>query len=78
MASYKKNTRMCYACRQHADKSELVRFVRTDGGEYVPDGTGKAQGRGMWAHNSAECIAKLKKRKLIPASYEIQGDTEAE
>ncbi len=69
MASYKKNTRMCIACRQHADKSELARFVRTPVGEIVFDKSQKLEGRGVWVHNNAECIQKLKKKRLLAAHF---------
>lgn len=71
MASYKKNTRMCVACRQHADKSELVRFVKTDGDNVVLDASGKLPGRGVWLHPTAECVAKTKKKRLLSAHFHM-------
>lgn len=68
MASFKKNTRMCIACRQHADKSELARFVLTADG-VVSDESGKMDGRGVWLHKNAECIAKTKKKRLLSAYF---------
>ncbi len=69
MASYKKNTRMCLACREHCDKSELIRFVLNEDGNVVVDRSGKAQGRGAYAHAKAECISKLKKKRLLSAQF---------
>ncbi len=69
MASNKKNTRMCVACRQHADKSELARFVRTPDGRIVFDASGKLAGRGVWVHKKAECVEKLKKKRLLSAHF---------
>lgn len=69
MASYKKNTRMCVACRGHADKSELVRFVKTDGDRVVRDASGNMPGRGVWLHPTAECIERAKKKRLLLAHF---------
>lgn len=59
-----KNTRKCIVCKQHADKSELIRFVKNAEGKVVLDRSQKADGRGVWVHNCEDCIQKLIKRKL--------------
>ncbi len=56
--------RMCIACRQMKPKKELIRVVK-NGDEIKLDKTGKANGRGAYICNDKECIAKLKKQKLL-------------
>lgn len=69
MPSNPKNTRMCCACRERSDKSEMLRIVRTPSGQIMLDDTKCADGRGVWVHDSAECKAKLKKRKLLNGAF---------
>lgn len=60
-----KNVRRCCACYEHAPKDELIRIVRTPEGVVKVDPTKRAGGRGVWVHAKSECIAKLKKKKLL-------------
>ena len=51
-------------CRQHADKSDLVRIVKTNQGIIV-DVSGKTEGRGAYVHRNHACIdACIKKQSL--------------
>lgn len=68
MPSNPKNTRKCAVCRGHADKSELIRFVKCDG-EIIVDKDKNLGGRGVWVHNNADCLNKLKKKKLLNAAF---------
>lgn len=56
--------RMCVSCREMKPKKELIRIVK-NGEEIKLDKTGKANGRGAYICNDKECIAKLKKQKLL-------------
>ena len=56
--------RTCIACRTVKPKQELIRVVKL-GEEISLDKTGKKNGRGAYVCDSAECIAKLKKQKLL-------------
>lgn len=58
-----KNTRKCIVCREHADKSELMRFVKTRDGKVILDFSQKADGRGVWVHKGEDCVQKLIKKK---------------
>ncbi len=74
MPTNKKNTRKCIVCRQHADKSELVRFVKIDG-KVVLDTTQKLGGRGVWVHNDEQCIKKFKTKRMLSSAFKMQvGD----
>lgn len=48
--------RMCVACRQMRPKREMVRIVRTPGGEVRLDPTGKAAGRGAYVDLVEACV----------------------
>lgn len=74
MPNNAKNLRMCAACRRHADKSELIRFVKTKDGKIRIDETKCADGRGVWVHGSAECIQKLAKKKLLNSAFRCAVD----
>ena len=64
MPNNPKNTRRCCVCREHADKKDLLRFVKTPNG-IVLDQTSKIQGRGAYVHNNEKCInACIKKQSL--------------
>lgn len=69
MASNPKNTRKCIVCREHADKSELVRVVKSKDGTVFIDKSGKAEGRGAWFHNNPDCIEKLIKRRGLNQAF---------
>ena len=74
MPNNAKNLRMCIACREHADKQELIRFVKTKDGKIQIDETKSADGRGVWVHNSVECKQKLAKKKLLNAAFKCAVD----
>jgi len=69
MSSNAKDVRRCCACHEHAPKTELLRFVRTPDGDITLDLSKKADGRGVWVHDSEACIGKLVKRKLLNAAF---------
>ena len=71
-----KNTRKCIVCKQHADKSELIRFVKNAEGKVVLDRSQKADGRGVWVHNCEDCIQKLIKKKTLNAATSATRSTE--
>ena len=64
MSNNPKNTRRCCVCREHADKSDLLRLVKTQQG-VILDESGKMQGRGVYIHRKSDCInACIKKQSL--------------
>lgn len=64
-----KNTRRCIVCHEHADKSEMIRFVRDKDGKVCVDRSKKADGRGVWVHANGECKAKLIKKKMLNSAF---------
>lgn len=69
MSSNPKNTRMCIACRERSDKSEMLRVVRNPQGEVAVDESGCADGRGVWIHDCDECKSKVIRRKMLNAAF---------
>lgn len=63
--------RTCIACRSEKPKKELIRVVKF-GDDISLDFTGKANGRGAYICNDPNCIAKLKKQKLLNRAFSCQ------
>ncbi len=57
--------RQCIACRELKEKKTMLRIVRDREGKISLDFTGKAAGRGAYVCDSATCIAKVKKSRLL-------------
>lgn len=57
--------RQCIACRELKEKKTMLRIVRDQEGKISLDFTGKAAGRGAYVCDSAACIAKVKKSRLL-------------
>ena len=65
--------RTCIACRACKPKKELIRIVKSEEGISL-DRTGRKNGRGAYICDSAECIAKLKKGKLLNSAFSMPVD----
>lgn len=68
--------RMCIACRELKDKRSMLRVVRNGEGKTFLDFSSKASGRGAYICDSAECIKKLKKQRLLNKAFscEVSAD----
>jgi predicted RNA-binding protein YlxR (DUF448 family) len=55
----KESVRTCCACRKTAPPAELIRWVRAETGDVIPDLVGSSFGRGAWTHPHHECLKKL-------------------
>jgi len=68
---------MCLGCQEMKPKKELIRVVRTPGGNIEIDPTGKRAGRGAYICSRVECIQKAIKAKRLektlrhPVSKEV-------
>ena len=68
MPNNPKNTRRCCVCREHTDKSDLVRIVKTNQG-FVIDESGKMDGRGAYVHRNQTCIEGCIKRQSLNGAF---------
>jgi len=71
-----KNIRKCIVCHEHADKIDLIRFVRTKDGKIFKDESKSSDGRGVWIHNNSECLEKLIKKRLLNAAFKTSVSDE--
>ena len=65
--------RTCIACRACKPKKELIRIVKSEDGISL-DRTGRKNGRGAYICDDANCIAKLKKGKLLNRAFSMSVD----
>lgn len=68
--------RTCIGCNQIKPKKELIRIVKNKENEITIDKTGKANGRGAYICDNAECLEKAIKSKRLERSFETQIDPE--
>ena len=61
--------RKCVGCGEMKPKKELMRILRTQDGEFMPDTTGKKNGRGAYICHSKECFQKAVKNKGLERSF---------
>jgi predicted RNA-binding protein YlxR (DUF448 family) len=57
--------RTCVACRRTKDKWDLIRLVRTTGGDIEIDRTGRKEGRGAYICPDPACWEKALKEKQL-------------
>ncbi|MBR0190290.1 MAG: YlxR family protein [Clostridia bacterium] len=62
--------RTCIACRTVKPKKELIRIVKSEEGISL-DRTGRKNGRGAYICDDENCIAKLKKGKLLNRAFSM-------
>lgn len=53
--------RTCASCRSEDGRDEMIRWVRDDEGNVVPDLASRSFGRGAWTHARLECLRPLQK-----------------
>ena len=49
--------RKCVGCGEMKEKKDMIRVIKTPENEIILDATGKANGRGAYLCNSAECLS---------------------
>ena len=62
--------RTCIGCNCQKDKKELIRIVKNKEGIISIDKTGKAQGRGAYICNNAECLERAFGMQISNEIYE--------
>ena len=72
MKQRKTPMRLCLGCNVSKDKRELIRVVKNKEGEIFIDKTGKANGRGAYICNSADCLEKAIKAKRLSRAFSAE------
>ena len=65
-------TRKCVGCGEMKEKKDLIRVIKTPEDEILLDTTGKANGRGAYICNNAECLRKALKNRGLERSLKSQ------
>ena len=68
--------RTCIACKTEKAKKELIRIVKNKEGVFSVDRHGKASGRGAYVCDSAVCMNKIIKNKLLNRAFSMEISTE--
>lgn len=63
---------MCIACRELKEKRSMLRVVKNNEGRIFIDFSSKASGRGAYICDSADCIKKLKKQRLLNRAFSCE------
>ena len=62
--------RQCLGCREMKNKKDLIRVVRSPGGEISLEFKGKLPGRGAYVCPDSECLKKARKARAIERAFE--------
>jgi len=64
--------RQCLGCREHKQKSELIRVVKSPEGEISLDFTEKKPGRGAYVCREPGCFKKVIKSNAFSRAFKTQ------
>lgn len=64
--------RTCIGCNTKKDKKDLIRIVKNKNNEISVDKIGKAEGRGAYICDSANCLEKAIKTKRLERVFEMK------
>lgn len=64
--------RQCVACREQKPKKEMLRVVKNAAGEIMLDFSGRLPGRGAYICNSADCVKRLRKCRLLNKAFSCE------
>ena len=64
--------RKCVGCGEMNEKKEMIRILKTPEDEIILDTTGRANGRGAYICNSADCLAKAIRNNGLERSLKSQ------
>ena len=63
--------RRCVGCGEMKDKKDLIRVVRTQEGEILPDMTGRVNGRGAYVCKTADCLKRAIRQKQLDRQLDV-------
>ncbi len=61
--------RQCVGCREHKDKNQLIRVVRSPEGEISLDLRGRKPGRGAYLCPDPACLKKAAKSRALERAF---------
>lgn len=61
--------RQCVGCREHREKSQLIRVVRSPEGEVSLDLRGKKPGRGAYVCPDPACLKRAVKSRALDRAF---------
>ena len=61
--------RQCVGCREHREKPQLIRVVRSPEGEISLDPKGKLPGRGAYLCPDPACLKRAVKSKALERAF---------
>ncbi len=61
--------RTCVGCGKRAERSELVRLIRSENGSVLRDESGAAAGRGSYLHRCEVCWTSFARRRGMVRSF---------
>ena len=64
--------RTCIGCNIKKDKKDLIRIVKNKNNEISVDKIGKAEGRGAYICDNADCLEKAIKTKKLERVFEMK------
>ena len=64
--------RTCIGCNKKKDKKDLIRVVKNKNNEISVDKIGKAEGRGAYICDNANCLEKAIKTKRLERVFEMK------
>lgn len=76
MAKKKIPLRMCVACREMKEKSQLARIVKTPTGEIMIDRGTRIGGRGAYICKSKACLKAAEKTNALARAFETSVSKE--
>ncbi|MFI3225936.1 MAG: YlxR family protein [Clostridia bacterium] len=71
MKTRKVPVRQCLGCREHFEKRELIRVVKSPEGEISLDFKGKSAGRGAYICQNINCLNKAIKSRAISRAFDM-------
>ncbi len=63
--------RQCVGCREHKEKTQLIRVVRSPEGEISLDLRGKKPGRGAYLCPDPACLKKAAKSRALERALSV-------
>ena len=64
--------RTCIGCNIKKDKKDLIRIVKNKNNEISVDKIGKAEGRGAYICDNADCLEKAIRTKKLERVFEMK------